>query len=420
MSTKFCSECGCLLEYSDSFCAECGTPASSDDSTNKAHVFAKICDLSGGDSASIPSTVESLVDANGHNPFVVGPWHVKSNDSVLGPFPLLALLRLPDETEISVGNPALNNWLSLREFKSNYINSIDEMLGTPWMPDTSSAPETVRIASSVDQTALNEVLQKVEKLTGLRRAKQELQESISLIQVTKRRREYGLQSDLGSFHAVFSGNPGTGKTTFARLYAAALKALGVVQKDSVVEVTRSDLVAGYEGQTALKINEVITTALGGVLFIDEAYSLVTNDEDSYGHEALAVLIKAMEDRREELVVVLAGYTKDMDGLLSANPGLRSRILSIVHFDDYSEDELLEISQSIAKSKNYLLETSCVSQLRESLRLARSSSDDRSFGNAREARNVIDRMIRSHALRTSCLAEPTREQLTLLTSEDLKN
>jgi stage V sporulation protein K len=273
-------------------------------------------------------------------------------------------------------------------------------------------------ATSVDEEGLAAVCRQVNALIGLQRAKRELLETIALIRMARRRVEAGLSSEMGMFHAVFSGNPGTGKTTFARAYAAALKALGVVTGLHVVEVTRADLVAGYSGQTALKTRAVIESALGGVLFLDEAYALVTEDQDAFGREALAELIKAMEDHRSNLVVVLAGYSTEMRNLVAVNPGLKSRILSVVQFDDYSDDELVAIADSIAEAKKYHLDAAAKSLLCGHFGRLRSKDGSREFGNAREARNLIERMIRAHALRLFAIDAPTVEQMMRLDAHDL--
>ncbi|WP_181444184.1 AAA family ATPase [Pseudoxanthomonas sp. z9] len=282
-----------------------------------------------------------------------------------------------------------------------------------WREDGSA-----RVLPAIDEAALASLIERAKAMTGLSRAKQELLETIALIRVVRKRFDAGLASDMGAFHAVFSGNPGTGKTTFARLYAAALKALGVASKDKVVEVTRADLVGGYLGQTAMKTREVIESAIGGCLFIDEAYALVNDDEDWYGREALAELIKAMEDNRSDLVVILAGYTEDMGELLNVNPGLKSRILSTVQFDDYSEDELVTISRSVAADKKYELDTAAEPDLLLHFRNARAEAKSRTFGNAREARNMIELMIRAHAVRVAAIANPTIYQLSRLEACDL--
>lgn len=270
-----------------------------------------------------------------------------------------------------------------------------------------------------DESLLEEVMAKLDALIGLDRAKSEIKEVISLIRVAQRRKALGIESALGSFHALFVGNPGTGKTTFARIYAEALRALGALPSGSLVEVSRADLVAGYVGQTAIKVREVLDRADGGVLFIDEAYALVNDPRDSYGQEALAELIKAMEDRRDRVALVLAGYVGEMEALVDVNPGLKSRILSTVHFDDYSIEELVVIVGSMAASRRFTLHPEMHQKIAERMTEAMAGEESRAFGNAREARNMVDRMIRNHAVRVGAMPAPDRTDLTELKPEDLE-
>lgn len=272
---------------------------------------------------------------------------------------------------------------------------------------------------AVQESVLSSLTDRVNGMTGLERAKRELLETIALIRVMRKRLDAGIGSGMASFHAVFSGNPGTGKTTFARIYAAALKALGIITKDQVVEVGRADLVGGYLGQTALKTREVIDSAMGGCLFIDEAYALVTDDRDAYGREALAELIKVMEDHRAEFVVILAGYSEEMKGLIAVNPGLKSRILSTVHFEDYDAGQLVAIARSIAGDKKYELELEVERELKQYFEDTKTAAESRTFGNAREARNVVELMIRAHAVRLASVEEPTLQQLVCLDLDDLR-
>ena len=278
--------------------------------------------------------------------------------------------------------------------------------------------ESNRAKGEPDEQRLEEVLAKLDKLTGLVRAKAEIKEVISLIRVAQSRRALGIEVELGSFHSLFVGNPGTGKTTFARIYAEALLALGALPAGSVVEVSRADLVAGYTGQTAIKTREALDRAEGGVLFIDEAYALVNGQNDSYGEEALAELIKAMEDRRGRIAVVLAGYSGEMQELVDVNPGLKSRIFSTIHFDDYSAEDLAVIAESMAVSRKFTMHPTLLPRIAERMAQAKEGADEREFGNAREARNLVDRMIRKHAVRVAAIANPSLSDLTELTQEDL--
>ncbi|MBR5705776.1 MAG: AAA family ATPase, partial [Deltaproteobacteria bacterium] len=252
---------------------------------------------------------------------------------------------------------------------------------------------------------------------GLDRIKEEVDSLINWIGICKARQEHGLPTPDLSLHMVFSGNPGTGKTMVARLMSRIYKALGVLTKGHLVEVDRSGLVAGYVGQTAIKTAEVIQKALGGVLFIDEAYALTNRGSMDYGMEAVDTLLKAMEDHRDNLVVIVAGYTELMKEFVESNPGLESRFNRFMHFPDYTVEEMTGIFKMRCEKSGYQLEESAMDTLTEIL--TKESRDVESFGNARGVRNLFEKAVAAQADRlASGRAEITKETLMTLTRADL--
>jgi SpoVK/Ycf46/Vps4 family AAA+-type ATPase len=221
-------------------------------------------------------------------------------------------------------------------------------------------------------------------------------------------------------HYVFTGNPGTGKTTVARIMADVFKSLGILSRGQLVEADRSKLVAGYSGQTAIKTNQLIDTALGGVLFIDEAYTLCSNDSDSFGSEAIDTLLKRLEDDRGKFICIVAGYTDQMHDFIDANPGLKSRFTQTIHFDDYNPDELTQIFENLASAKKFIIEEdtrAAIHRQFEQLYLRR----DKNFGNAREARRIFDETVEKQSQRlVGLLAQPGFQENDMykITAEDL--
>ncbi len=253
---------------------------------------------------------------------------------------------------------------------------------------------------------------------GLDVIKDQVDSLINWIGICKARKEHGLPTPDLSLHMVFSGNPGTGKTMVARLMARIFKSLGVLSKGHLVEVDRSGLVAGYVGQTAIKTAEVIEKAMGGVLFIDEAYALTNRGGMDYGQEAVDTLLKAMEDHRDDLVVIVAGYTKLMADFVHSNPGLESRFNRFLYFPDYTVDEMAGIFQMRCDKSGYTLEEDAVEPLKEILR--EESQDVDGFGNARGVRNLFERAIAAQADRLAAgQGDLTKESLMRLTAADLR-
>ena len=266
---------------------------------------------------------------------------------------------------------------------------------------------------------LEEVLAELDGLCGLERVKKDVKSLINLVKVQKLREEQGLPVAPMSLHLVFLGNPGTGKTTVARLLAKIYHAIGVLSKGQLVEVDRSGLVAGFVGQTAIKTGEVIQKALGGVLFIDEAYSLAGQDSpNDFGREAIEVLLKGMEDHRKDLIVIVAGYDELMEQFIHANPGLESRFNKYFYFEDYDSPQLLEIFQSMCKKHGYVLSEEAERWAKEDFQAIYQERDE-NFGNARDVRNLFEKAVARQADRVAQLEEVTKEQLMELLPEDLK-
>lgn len=259
---------------------------------------------------------------------------------------------------------------------------------------------------------LEELLAELDALTGLTRVKEEIHKQAAVLRVEGLRAKQGLASPTVTRHLVFVGNPGTGKTTVARLVAGIYRALGLLSKGQLVEVDRSELVAGYLGQTAIKTAEVVKSAVGGVLFIDEAYSL---SGDQYGTEAINTLVKEMEDKRDDLVVIVAGYPVPMAIFVAENPGLSSRFRTTIGFEDYTDDELVEIFTGMVEKADYDASPETIERFKEILG---DQERDSTFGNGRFARNCLEAAIGAHAWRLRDIEEPTLEDLRTLAPEDL--
>lgn len=261
-----------------------------------------------------------------------------------------------------------------------------------------------------------EALKELNSLIGLNKVKQIINELYALEQVQIKRKNAGLSADPIVLHMVFKGNPGTGKTTVARILGKLLKGIGVLSKGHVVEVERADLVGEYIGHTAHRVQENVKKSLGGILFVDEAYSLARGGDKDFGKEAIDTLVKAMEDYKDEFILILAGYRDEMEYFLNTNPGLRSRFPIQIDFPDYTIDELLQIAELMVKNRQYILTDSAK---RKIMKVLINDNTTREIGNARLVRNIIERAIRKHAVRIMNKKTITKDDLMIIDSIDIR-
>ena len=266
---------------------------------------------------------------------------------------------------------------------------------------------------------VEDLLAELDSLCGLEKVKQDVRSLINLVKVRRLREENGLSVPPMSLHLVFMGNPGTGKTTVARLLARLYRSIGVLSKGQLVETDRSGLVAGYVGQTAIKTQEVIAKAMGGVLFIDEAYSLTSQEgANDFGKEAIEVLLKNMEDHRDDLIVIVAGYTELMGQFIHSNPGLESRFNKYFYFEDYTAEQLLSILESQCQRNSYQLDEKAKERAGAWLKEAYENRDE-NFGNARDVRNLFEQLIARQSDRVAAMESPTKDDLMCITEEDFE-
>jgi hypothetical protein len=291
--------------------------------------------------------------------------------------------------------------------------SLESTVAAPAGPPAGQPPPGA--APLAPPRPIQELLSELNAMIGLKEVKTQVRLVTNLIRVQQLRRQHGLPVPEASHHLVFTGNPGTGKTTVARLVAQIYRTLGVVEKGQLVESGRAELVAGYMGQTAARTTAVFDTASGGVLLIDEAYALNQGTEDSFGREAVNTLVKLIEDRRDEVVVVVAGYPDEMDEFLDANPGLRSRFPRTINFPDYSTDELVAIFDSLCDSSTYQLTLEARARVRS---VFAAEPRNKGFGNGRMARNLFEAALERQAGRIVDLADPTNDDLCQLTEVDI--
>jgi hypothetical protein len=310
---------------------------------------------------------------------------------------------------------------AVERFRTVLLRAIDVAgIPRPGSVTATASPSEAAVAKAAEPEEpprpLEELYAELDGLIGLDAVKTEVKLVANLIQVQNMRRERGLPVAESSRHLVFTGNPGTGKTTVARLLAQIYRTLTVVKQGHLVETDRSGLVAGYVGQTALKVKEVFESALEGVLLIDEAYALARGGERDFGLEAIDTLVKLIEDHRDNIVVIVAGYPDEMHVFVESNPGLRSRLPKTISFPDYTTDELVRIFESICAKHSYHCTSGAHAAIAE---FFESKPRDKGFGNGRLARNLFESAMAHQATRLVALEHPTNEQLMALEAEDIR-
>ena len=323
----------------------------------------------------------------------------------------------------------------IRSMTERNLRSMDtDFWGTPLMENRTARPQKSEKTKEPEKAApqtqaakpeekeeippkekIEDLLAELDSYVGMDAIKTEVRSLINMVQVYKLRREHDLPTTDMSLHMVFSGNPGTGKTTVARIMSRIYHSLDILSKGQLVEVDRSGLVAGYVGQTALKTQKVIEKAMGGVLFIDEAYALNGKSENDFGQEAIDTILKAMEDHRDDLVVIVAGYTELMDRFIHSNPGLESRFNRFLMFEDYTPEQMVAIFKMQCKKGCYVLAQGTEELVRDFI--AEESADD-SFGNARGVRNLFEHILVAQNNRLAKMENVTRDDLMQILPDDV--
>ncbi|MCA1053620.1 stage V sporulation protein K [Rossellomorea aquimaris] len=279
-------------------------------------------------------------------------------------------------------------------------------------------PDSISQSFPQEHVALKEIEDELGSLVGMEEMKKMVKEIYAWIYVNKKREAMGLKAGKQALHMMFKGNPGTGKTTVARIIGKLFLKMNVLSKGHLIEAERADLVGEYIGHTAQKTRDLIKKSLGGILFIDEAYSLGRGGEKDFGKEAIDTLVKHMEDKQHEFILILAGYSKEMDHFLTLNPGLQSRFPLVFHFPDYSVEQLMEIGKRMLEEKQYVLSSDAERKMRDHLYAAKNTLSPMAFSNGRHVRNVLEKSIRTQAMRLLMENCYSRNDLITIRSNDL--
>lgn len=299
----------------------------------------------------------------------------------------------------------------------DFLHSIENYINAHLIPEVSRIITNTKMDENLQEIKKNDSpFDELNSLTGLTSIKNDVMQLVSFVQVQQVRKLHNKKAVPVSLHLVFTGNPGTGKTTVARILAEIYKKIGILETGQLVEVDRSDLVAGYVGQTALKTQAKVEEAIGGILFIDEAYTL-SKDGNDFGQEAIDTLLKAMEDHRDRFIVIVAGYPDLMERFINSNPGLRSRFNKYMYFEDYSADELIEIFKRMCDQNDYIIAEDASERIENHIINMVSAKDD-NFANARDIRNIFERIITNQAARITMSHKIDEEELTVITKDDL--
>jgi stage V sporulation protein K len=310
----------------------------------------------------------------------------------------------------------LNPFQKFLEFAFNLKLNKEELAAV--FKDKQSKMNSATISSIPEEDTLEKVMEELNELIGLDEVKNDISELINLLNIQKERSNQGLKNIEVTLHTVFLGPPGTGKTSVARLLSRIYKHLGFLSKGQMIETDREGLIAGFVGQTATKVDKVVTESLGGVLFIDEAYGLTQNTMgNDYGAEAVNTILKRMEDHRDDLAVVVAGYTEPMKMFIESNPGLRSRFNRFFHFDHFTPTQMLKIFETFCKKSDFLLDVNAKEKLSDTFELLFEKKDE-SFGNARVVRNLFEKCVQNQANRIVKLKKLTPKTLKLFTEADI--